>query len=275
MLEVLLILVIVASSCGMLGTILVVKNQSMLADALSHSVLLGIVVGFFISHSLHSPLLILGASFFGLLSVWLIHRLHSQKVAHDAATGLVFSLFFAVAVILISLFARNVHLDVDMVLQGEVLFAPLHRVDILWWSMPVSLAKSGLLWFLVIAVFYWGYYPLQVYLFDSHHARLSGLRVGFLEYGLLALISLTTVLSFETIGSISVITFLVAPTMAALPRAQSFGQLLILGQIYAVINVLLGFLLANLLDLTMSGSCAVMGLLTVCISVLLKNTQKS
>lgn len=93
MFEVLLILMVIASSCGLLGSILVVKNQSMLADALSHSVLLGIVLGFFISHSLDSPLLIVGASLFGLLSVLAIDRLHSRKIAHDAATGLVFSFF--------------------------------------------------------------------------------------------------------------------------------------------------------------------------------------
>lgn len=63
MLEVLLILLAVGSSCGLIGSILVVRNQAMLADALSHSVLLGIVLGFFVSHSLDSPCSCLGRQF--------------------------------------------------------------------------------------------------------------------------------------------------------------------------------------------------------------------
>ncbi|HFR3896515.1 TPA: metal ABC transporter permease, partial [Streptococcus suis] len=249
MFEVLLILMVIASSCGLLGSILVVKNQSMLADALSHSVLLGIVLGFFISHSLDSPLLIVGASLFGLLSVLAIDRLHSRKIAHDAATGLVFSFFFAVAVLLISLFARNVHLDVDLVLQGEVLFAPLHRMDVLAWSLPVSLVKSSLAWLVIVLFFVWAYHRLQVYLFDSNHARLSGLRIRILEMVILILVSLTTVLAFEAVGSMTVIVFLVAPSMAALRWVKSFWQLLLLGQGIAILTVVLGFLVANQLDL--------------------------
>lgn len=275
MLEVLLILLVIASSCGLLGSVLVVKNQSMLADALSHSVLLGIVLGFFISHSLDSPLLIFGASLFGLLSVLAIDRLHSRKLAHDAATGLVFSLFFAVAVLLISLFARNVHLDVDMVLQGEVLFAPLHRLDMLGWSLPVSLVKSILAWLLILGFFGWGYHRLQVYLFDSQQARLAGLSVPLLEMAILVLVSLTTVLAFESIGSMTVIVFLVAPSMAVLPWAKNFCHLLFLGQAVALVTVCLGFSLANQLDLTMSGTCAVTSLFMVCLSVLAKNTYHS
>ncbi|BDD39632.1 metal ABC transporter permease [Streptococcus ruminantium] len=274
MFEVLLILIVIASSCGLLGSILVVKNQSMLADALSHSVLLGIVLGFFISHSLDSPLLVVGASLFGLLSVLAIDRLHSRKVAHDAATGLVFSFFFAVAVMLISLFARNVHLDVDMVLQGEVLFAPLHRMDIFTWSLPVSLVKSTFAWLVILGFFSWGYYRLRIYLFDSNHARLSGLQTSLLEVAILILVSLTTVLAFEAIGSITVIVFLVAPSMAALHWAKSFWQLLVWGQLIAVLTVILGVLLANQLDLTMSGTCATVSLFVVCLSVFVKNTWK-
>lgn len=272
MFEVLLILLVIASSCGLLGSILVVKDQSMLADALSHSVLLGIVLGFFISHSLDSPLLILGASLFGLLSVLAIDRLHSRKLAHDAATGLVFSCFFALAVILISLFARNVHLDVDLVLQGEVLFAPLHRMDILAWSLPVSLVKAGFAWLVVSGFFGWGYYRLRVYLFDSGHARLSGMQTTLMEFAILMLVSFTTVLAFESIGSITVIVFLVAPSMATLGWAKSFWQLLLLGQLVALVMVIIGFLMANQLDLTMSGTCAFVGLLVVSASALAKNS---
>ncbi|MGQ7356959.1 metal ABC transporter permease [Streptococcus suis] len=274
MLEVLLILLAVGSSCGLIGSVLVVRNQAMLADALSHSVLLGIVLGFFVSHSLDSPLLLFGAAVFGLLTVLAIEGLHTRKLAQDAATGLLFTFFFALAVILISLFARNVHLDLDMVLMGEVLFAPLNRLDLFGLSLPLALVKSvGLL--LVLSVFFsLNFQALTLYLLDKEQAKLQGIATKRLELGLIFLVSLTTVSSFEAVGSMAVIVFLLAPSMAALPWSKHFCQFLVLGQCCAILMIVLGFGLASWLDLTMSGICSVMGLLTVCVSFFLKNALK-
>lgn len=275
MLEVLLILLSVGSSCGLIGSVLVVRNQAMLADALSHSVLLGIVLGFFVSHNLDSPLLLFGAAVFGLLTVLAIEGLHTRKLAQDAATGLLFTFFFALAVILISLFARNVHLDLDMVLMGEVLFAPLNRLDFLGLSLPLALVKSVGLLLILLVFFFLNFQALTLYLLDKEQAKLQGIATKRLELGLIFLVSLTTVLSFEAVGSMAVIVFLVAPSMAALPWSKHFCQFLFLGQCCAILVIVLGFGLASWLDLTMSGTCSVMGLLTVCVSFFLKNTLKT
>lgn len=274
MLEVLLILLAAGSSCGLIGSVLVVRNQAMLADALSHSVLLGIVLGFFVSHSLDSPLLLLGAAFFGLLTVLAIEGLHTRKLAQDAATGLLFTFFFALAVILISLFARNVHLDLDMVLMGEVLFAPLNRLDLFGLSLPLALVKSVGLLLVLLGFFSLNFRALTLYLLDKEQAKLQGIATKRLELGLIFLVSLTTVSSFEAVGSMAVIVFLLAPSMAVLPWSKHFCQFLVLGQCCAILIIVLGFGLASWLDLTMSGTCSVMGLLTVCVSFFLKNTLK-
>ncbi|MCQ9225683.1 metal ABC transporter permease [Streptococcus suis] len=275
MLEVLLILLAVGSSCGLIGSVLVVRNQAMLADALSHSVLLGIVLGFFVSHSLDSPLLLFGAAVFGLLTVLAIEGLHTRKLAQDAATGLLFTFFFALAVILISLFARNVHLDLDMVLMGEVLFAPLNRLDLFGLSLPLALVKSVGLLLVLLVFFFLNFQALTLYLLDKEQAKLQGIATKRLELGLIFLVSLTTVSSFEAVGSMAVIVFLVAPSMAALPWSKHFCQFLVLGQCCAILMIVLGFGLASWLDLTMSGTCSVMGLLTVCVSFFLKNALKT
>ncbi|HFI0715035.1 TPA: metal ABC transporter permease [Streptococcus suis] len=275
MLEVFLILLAVGSSCGLIGSVLVVRNQAMLADALSHSVLLGIVLGFFVSQNLDSPLLLLGAAVFGLLTVLAIEGLHSRKLAQDAATGLLFTFFFALAVILISLFARNVHLDLDMVLMGEVLFAPLNRLDLFGLSLPLALVKSVGLLLVLLVFFFLNFQALTLYLLDKEQAKLQGIATKRLELGLIFLVSLTTVSSFEAVGSMAVIVFLLAPSMAALPWSKHFCQFLVLGQCCATLMIVLGFGLASWLDLTMSGTCSVMGLLTVCVSFFLKNALKT
>lgn len=261
MFDVWLIMLVVAVSCSLIGSVLVVQQQAMLADALSHSVLLGIVLGFFISGSLDSPLLLVGATIFGVLAVLGIDFLHSRKIAHDAATGLVFSFFFAVAVVLISLFARNVHLDVDMALMGEVLFAPLHRVELLGWSFPLALVKGLVLLLVNGFLFFLAYHPLSLWLFDPMQARLSGLATMRLKVVVLLVVSLTTVLSFDTIGSMTVVVFLAAPAMTALPFVSSLRQLLVWSVLLSVLYVSLGVGLAFAWDLTISGTCAVIGLL--------------
>ncbi|MGT2812590.1 metal ABC transporter permease [Streptococcus minor] len=274
MLEVLLILLLVSASCSLIGSVLVLKDQAMIADALSHSVLLGIVLGFFISHSLDSPLLMVGAALFGVVTVWFIDFLHTSKVEHDAATGIVYSFLFSVAVILISVFARNVHLDIDMVLMGEVLFAPLHRLDLFGLSLPVSLVKSAVMLVINLTFFSLVYQPLKLYLFDETQARLSGGRVRFLSFATLLLVSMTTVFSFDAIGSMTVIVFLVAPSMGALLWSRSFWQFLLIAQIIGAMNVLIGYTLALHFDLTMSGTCAVMSLFSYCIQLVIKKAGK-
>ncbi|MFX3766241.1 metal ABC transporter permease, partial [Streptococcus suis] len=77
----------------------------------------------------------------------------------------------------------------DLVLQGEVLFAPLHRRDVLAWSLPVRLVKSSLAWLVLVLFFAWAYHRLHVYLFDSNHDRLSGLRTRILEMFIVILVS--------------------------------------------------------------------------------------
>ncbi len=258
--EVLLILGIVAISTSLLGTLLVLKNQAMIADALSHSVLLGIVLGFFISHSLDSPLLVLGAAVFGVITVLLIEKIQSKRLAQDAATGLVFSTLFALAVLLISMFARNVHLDMDMVLMGEVLFAPFYRMDFLGISLPVALVKA--LAVLAVNLLFLGifYQKIKLVLFDSTQAKLQGIPVRHLQLATMVLVSLTTVVSFDAVGSIAVIVFMVAPSMTALIWAKNLPKLLLMTVLIALCNSYLGFIIANHFDLTMAGACAVVSL---------------
>lgn len=117
----------VAMSGAWLGVFLLLRRMSLTGDAISHTVLLGIVVAFFamialgLEPSLSSPLLLVGATIAGVLTVVLTEFIkRSNLLKGDAALGLVFPLLFALAVILISRFAEDVHLDTDAVLVGEI-----------------------------------------------------------------------------------------------------------------------------------------------------------
>lgn len=275
MFEVWLVLVLVSMACSLIGSVLVLQERAMLADALSHSVLLGIVLGYFVSQDLHSPLLVLGAGLFGVLSVGAIELLHSRKITHDAATGLVFSFFFAVAVLLISIFARNVHLDIDMVLMGEVLFVPFHRMVFLGQSVPVSLVKVGLILLVNGLFFLVCYQPLKLHVFDRTQAQLTGVSVRGLQALILLLVSFTTVLSFDAIGSMTVVVFLLAPSMTILPWVRSFAQLLLGGVLLSACLATVAYGVAMQLDLTLAGTCAVVSLLAFCSSLVVKSWRKT
>ncbi len=274
MLEVFCILVCVSISTSLVGSVLVLRQESMLADALSHSVLLGIVLGYFLSGDLDSPLLTVGAALFGLISVLLIDWISSRRLASDAATGLVFSSFFALAVLLISLFARNVHLDLDMVLMGEVLFAPLHRMNIGGLSLPVSLVKSGLLAIIILLYFILTYQPLKIFLSDPNQARLVGVRTAGLQLSLLFLVSLTTVISFDAVGSMTVIALLVAPSLISLTWSQSYAQLLLSSVLVGGLIVSIAFVLAFMGNVSISGTCACLCLVMLCLVQFCKKLLK-
>ena len=153
-LEIQLIASLVAIACAIPGTFLVLRKMAMISDAISHSILPGLVVGFFITQDLNSPLLILLAAFTGVLTVVLVEKIQQTKlVKEDTAIGLVFPALFSVGVILIAKYANDVHLDIDAVLLGELAFTPFDRV---YWGEtdlgPKSLMVIGIILIITIAI---------------------------------------------------------------------------------------------------------------------------
>lgn len=123
--------ILVGASGALLGSFLVLRGNSMLTDAISHSIVLGIILVWLLTGHLTGPFQILGAAITGLVTVALSEALaRSGLVKMDAAIGLIFPALFATGVILISLNARNVHIDVDTVLLGEIGFVWLHTLTL-------------------------------------------------------------------------------------------------------------------------------------------------
>ena len=118
--EIILTACLVASAAAIPGTFLILRQVAMMSDAISHSILLGIVLMFFVVKNLHSPLLIIAAAITGLITVLLVELLiQSKRVKKDAAIGLIFPLFFAIGILLINRYAGQIHLDQDAVLMGR------------------------------------------------------------------------------------------------------------------------------------------------------------
>jgi manganese/zinc/iron transport system permease protein len=259
-----LIASVVAVACGLPGVFLVLRRMAMMSDAISHVVLLGIVLAFFVVRDLSSPLLLVGAAATGLLTVSLVELVQRTRlVKEDAAIGLVFPVLFSLAVVLISYFAGNVHLDTDAVLLGELAFAPFDRLVVMGYDVaPKSLVVMSailLLNALFITVFY---KELKLATFDAGLAAALGFAPGLIHYALMALVSVTAVGAFDAVGSVLVVALMVGPPATAYLLTDRLGLMLMLSALLGVTAAIGGYRLAVALDANIAGSMAsVVGLL--------------
>lgn len=268
--DALLVLLLTAAACAPLGVFLILRRLSMMADAISHTVLLGIVLAFFVTHDLGSPWLLFGAALMGVVTVSLVELLGKTRlVKYDDAIGVIFPLLFALAVILISKYAGNAHLDTDMVLMGEVIYAGLNTVGIGGVEIPAAALKMGGL-ALLIAVFITVFYKeLKVSAFDGEYARLIGVPTGILFYAFMSLTSLTTVAAFDAVGAILVISFFIAPGATALLFTKHLSHTLLLALLVSMANSALGYALAVHMNASIAGLCAVINMLVYLLALLM------
>lgn len=263
------VVMITAVSCALLGVFLVLKNMAMVADALSHTILLGIVLGYFIAGDLDSPILFVGAALFGVMTVYAIEYVVNKfAIQSDAATGLVFTLLFALAIILISKYARNVHLDVDVVLSGEVVFATLNTMEIFGIQVPISFARMFVMLVINLTFVAVTYQQLKVSIFDPVYAKSIGVAVGFLNLVLMTLVSITTVVAFDTVGAILVVSLMVAPALSAHLLSKRLSIMLLVALLYGVINSVLGYYVAIYFNVSISGTIAFAGFVTFLLTLL-------
>ena len=268
MIESLYILIITSLACAVLGVFLVLRRLSMVSDAISHSVLLGIVIGYFVTKDIGSVLLIIGASLFGVLTTVCIELLiKSKRVTEDASVGIIFPLFFSIAVILITRYARNVHLDTEVVLIGEIILAPLHRINFLGISLPKALVQMSFVLLIntvFIAVFF---RKLKISSFDPVYAGVAGIAGTGLYYVFMALVSFTAVSAFESVGAILAISFFISPAASAYLISKDLKITVLLAAVYAVVNSCIGYFLAVKFNVSMSGMCALVSGLTFMITI--------
>ena len=251
------VLLITAVACAVLSPFLVLRKLSMVSDAISHSVLLGIVIAFFIVKDVGSPFLIAGAALFGVITVFVVEFLSGTGlVKNDDAVGIVFPMFFALAVVLITKFARNVHLDTDVVLMGEVIIAPLNRVEFIGMSLPKALVQMGILLLINLLFVIIFFKELKITTFDRGFAKLAGFSSVALFYALMTLSSFTAVTAFDAVGAILVVSFLITPGAAAYLISKDLKVMIAISVGYAVINSIIGYVFSLLMNVSMSGMTA-------------------
>ncbi len=249
----------IAVSCGLVGAFLILRKMAMLGDAISHAVLPGIALAFLISGSRDNLIMLLGAALVGVLTTVLIELLHKKaRLQEDASIGVTFTWLFAIGVILISAYTDNVDLDQECVLYGEIAYVPL---DLWQLANGTNLGprplyvSAGLL--LLIVLFVWrGYKGLTISTFNPDYATALGISTALWHFGFMGLVSVTTVVSFESVGAILVVALMVAPPATAYLLTGKLKKMLWLTVLFAFATAGGGYFLAVWLDGSIAGAMA-------------------
>ena len=257
--EILAIAVVTAAGCAVLGSFLMLRRLAMLADAISHAILPGIVVAFFLTESVSSPWLVFAAALTGVLTVALVELLTAtRRLREDAAMGLVFPALFSLGIVLITRYAGNVHLDVDAVLLGELAFAPFDRFELAGRDLgPRHLWLMGGITLVNLAVVVLFFKELKLATFDAGLAASLGLAPALVHYGLMTLVSVTAVGAFDAVGLVLVVSLMVGPPAAAYLLTDRLDRLIGLAILLGAAAAAAGFGLATWLDASIAGCMAV------------------
>jgi len=269
---------LVAIPSAILGNFLILRKMSMVGDAIGHAVLPGIFFAYYFYHSKATFPVLIGASLSGLLATILIEWIHKKvKLQSDASIGVSYTLFFAIGVILVSVFGAQADIDQDCILHGEIAQIPL---DILVLPNGINVGPRQF-WMLlgntllVVTFCMIGYRALYISSFDASFMKSIGIGIAFWQLSLMSMVSLTSVISFESVGAILVIVFLVGPSSTAYLFSKKLKPMIFWSIFFAINASLLGYLFAILLDGSIAGSIAsVIGLQFFLVFIFLKWSQK-
>ncbi|MGB4824587.1 MAG: metal ABC transporter permease [Leuconostoc mesenteroides] len=219
--------ILVGIMSGIIGSFIILRGMSLMGDAISHAVLPGVAVAYMLGINL-----LLGASAFGILAALLIGVVTMKsKLKNDTAIGIVFSAFFALGFILISLAesATNLH----HILFGNVL--AVSDSDLITTAIVLSIVL------LFVVTFY---KELLITSFDNTFAKAYGLKTQIMHYALMLVLTLVTVTALQTVGIILIVAMLITPAATAYLLTNRMSHMMIVAAIFSVISSIVGLYLS-------------------------------
>ncbi len=239
-----LILACIAVSSAIVGSWLVLRRLAMLANSLSHTTLIGVVVVFIFerwrlggegTHQSLSVVSLLVASLIsGFLTAFMTEFLtHRIRLQEDASNGIVFSFLFALGIVLVTILTRNAHVGTELVMGNVDM---LHSEDLksTLWVCIFNIA--------LVLVFYRGY---LVTTFDKSYAASEGFKLTFFRYLLLFQISLTSVSAFRAVGVLMVLAFIVGLPLIARIWTNRLHMMLIIASVLGILASACGVALSR------------------------------
>jgi manganese transport system permease protein len=236
MVRALLTSVLAATVCALLSCWLVLIGWSLMGDAVSHAVLPGVVLAYVVG----APFA-LGAIVFGVLAVVLIGAVRSPgRIREDAAIGIVFTVLFALGLVLISVTPSQT--DLAHIVFGNILGVSTE-----------DLIQVAILAVVAIAVLLVKRRDLTLYAFDPTHAHAIGLSPRLLGAVLLGVLAVTAVVALQVVGVVLVVALLIIPGATAFLLTERFGRMLVIAPATAAASAVVGIYLSYWLDVASGG----------------------
>lgn len=238
--QALIVAVVTGVVCALLSCLLVLKGWSLMGDAISHAILPGVVLASVIG----LPLAI-GAFISGLLCALATGYVRSNsRIKEDTALGIVFAGMFALGILMFTYIDTEQHLT-------HILFGNILGIEA---SQRIQVYVIGSLVSLVILL---KWRDLMLFVFDPAHARVIGLPVRWIHYGLLVLLALTAVAAIQAVGVVLVVAMLIAPGITAQMVCRRFGRMMIVATLASVFSGVFGVLISFHADVSTS-ACIVL-----------------
>jgi manganese/zinc/iron transport system permease protein len=246
-----------AMACALPGNYLFLRRQSMMGDALSHTVLLGLVTAFLLMHVLEvhgwisrtssaiwePTVMAVGAIVVGVLTAILTESLRKLGgVEGSAALGVVYTTFFALGLLLVRLYADSVHIDAQCVLYGTIETVVLDTLP--GTSIPREAVTNGAMLAIngVLVILF--FKELQIAAFDPDLSRAMGIPAGVIHYALMCVTAITLVAAFKSVGSILVVAMLIVPAATANLLTHRLPTMIVLSLVIAAASAVLGHAMA-------------------------------
>ncbi len=234
-----------AVAASLLGNFLVLRRLSMLGDAITHAVLPGLAVAFFISDSRSSWPMFAGAVIVGVLTAFFTEWVRGiGKVDEGASMGVVFTSLFALGLVLIVQAADHVDLDPGCVLYGAIELTPLDTIRIFQIAVPKAVVTLGIV-AIVNALFVTVFFKeLKLCAFDPALATTTGYSAALMHYLLMILVAITAVASFESVGNILVVAMFIVPPATACLLTDRLPLMIGLSTLIAAFSAVTGHVAA-------------------------------
>ena len=214
-------------TCGVMGSFIVVRKLALVGDALSHAVLPGVAMGFLWNMSKDPVAIFIGATLAGLLGTAVVGAIkHTTKLKEDAALGLVLAAFFSVGICLVTMIQKlptGNKSGVDKFLFGQAAALGVDDVKLI--------AVVTVLTLLVIGLFY---KQFLVTSFDAGFARVTGVPVQIIHYGLMLMLAFAVVIALQAVGVVLVSAMLITPAAAAYLLTDRMHRMLILAAVFGM-----------------------------------------
>ncbi|WP_125766730.1 metal ABC transporter permease [Lapidilactobacillus wuchangensis] len=215
--------IMVGMMSGIIGSFIILRGMSLMGDAISHAVLPGVAVAYMFGFNI-----LIGASLFGILAALLIGFVAAHsKIKTDTSIGVVFSAFYALGFILISMAESSTNLH--HILFGNIL--AVNDSDIMTTAVVLGIV-------ILFVTFF--YKELLVTSFDETYAKTYGLKVQLLHYALMLVLTLVTVSALQTVGIILVVAMLITPAATAFLWTDKLSTMLILAATFGVVSSITG-----------------------------------